>query len=38
VGAAGAVAKKTIEETPVIDFVAGAYTYAMTSESTDAWK
>ena len=38
VGAAGAVAKKTIEETPVIDFVAGKYTYAMTSESTDAWK
>ena len=32
------VSKKTIEETPVIDFVAGAYTYAMTSESTDAWK
>lgn len=32
------VSKKTIEETPVIDFVAGKYTYAMTSESTDAWK
>ena len=30
--------KKTVEETPVIDFVAGKYTYAITSDSLDTWK
>lgn len=38
VDAAGASTKKLVEETPVIDFVAGAYTYALTSDSLDAWK
>ena len=37
VDAAGAATRKVVEETPAIDFVAGAYTYKITSD-LDSWE